>query len=209
MTASSDPQARYQERMRSNMSALALKERLIAQELATVTEALQGFADSDDLATAAGVIVSSTTRYVLGGGTSYGYATLLATTLTTGLSKVLLMDGFVVRPLDALSDTHGTDSLTVFSFRRYLPEPITVARAFKGLGGRVVAVTDSRDAPIGEFADVIIEVPTESASFIDSPTAVAAAAHILATLALAGAKGTRRRLATRARVAADLGLYWR
>jgi hypothetical protein len=50
-------------------------------------------------------------------------------------------------------------------------------------------------------------VGTDSASYADSPTAVAAVVHILATLAAASAKGARRRLARRDVLTARLGVY--
>ena len=40
-----------------------------------------------------------------------------------------------------------------------------------------------------------------------SPTAVAATIHLLATLATASAKGAKRRFADRDRISAELGIY--
>jgi DNA-binding MurR/RpiR family transcriptional regulator len=101
-----------------------------------------------------------------------------------------------------------SDVLVAFSFRRYRRETISICEQFAAAGGSVVAITDDETAPIVGIADVTITVPTTSASFTDSPTAVAATIHILSTLTTASSKGARRRLAERDRLSDELGIYF-
>jgi DNA-binding MurR/RpiR family transcriptional regulator len=61
----------------------------------------------------------------------------------------------------------------------------------------VVGITDDAASPLARVSDVPLAVVTDSASYADSPTAAAAVAHILATLATASAKGARRRMEKR------------
>jgi len=82
-----------------------------------------------------------------------------------------------------------------------------VARRFVEAGGELVAVTDFEDAPLAKIANQCIYVATGSASYVDSPTVVAAVLHVLATLTTASAKGARRRLGERDRLNTELGLY--
>ena len=72
---------------------------------------------------------------------------------------------------------------------------------------RISAITDFDDAPLADIADQCIYVATGSASYVDSPTVVAAVLHVLATLTTASAKGARRRLGERYRLNTELGLY--
>jgi DNA-binding MurR/RpiR family transcriptional regulator len=78
---------------------------------------------------------------------------------------------------------------------------------FHSAGGKLVLITDSVDAPLTDIADATVTVYTGSASYADSPTAVAAVCHLLSALTSASAKGARRRLAVRDQLAQDLGLY--
>src|SRR5690606_25414546 len=94
-----------------------------------------------------------------------------------------------------------------FSLRRYRRDTIDIAHAFVDAGGQLVAITDAPDAPLAGIADQAIVVGTESASYADSPTVIAAVVHVLATLTTASAKGARRRLSERDRLDAVLGLY--
>jgi DNA-binding MurR/RpiR family transcriptional regulator len=71
----------------------------------------------------------------------------------------------------------------------------------------VIAVTDSATAPIAAIATETVVVPTSSASYADSPTAVAAVIHLLSTLTIASAKGARRRFAEREQLGHILNEY--
>ena len=188
-------------------SAEVLTRRLVGQQETHLTVALEAVAATGSLPRAAALVVAARRRYVTGTAKSLAYATLLAADLSVGLSHVTLVDEAVVRGLDVLAEVGPTDVLVAFSFRRYRRETVAFARAFVAAGGALVAITDDEDAPLAAVATEPVVVDTDSASFADSPTAVVAVAHVLATLAAASAKGARRRIAVRDRLAAELGLY--
>lgn len=184
-------------------SSEALARRVVGQEVAHLDGALEAVAGA--LPRAAALVVAARRRFVVGTAKSAAYATLLAADLSVGLSHVHLVDP--AGALDVLPEVGASDVLVAFSFRRYRRETVAFARAFADAGGALVAITDDGGAPLAGVAAVTVVVDTRSASFADSPTAVVAAAHVLATLAAASAKGARRRIAARDRLAADLGLY--
>lgn len=205
--ALASPPQRYAARLRGQSSAIALQARLIAQEQATFVEAMDHFSDSDCLAEAAALTVSARRRFVAGAGKSFAYANLLASDLAAGLSHVTLLDGISAQRIDVLTDLRDSDVLIAFSMRRYRRSTIDLARQFHRRGASVIGVTDSGSSPLAAYSHVLIEVPTDSASFADSPTAVSAATHLLSALATASAKGARRRLKTRDELAKQLDLY--
>jgi DNA-binding MurR/RpiR family transcriptional regulator len=97
--------------------------------------------------------------------------------------------------------------LIAFTMRRYRRDTIELCRQFRNAGGSVLAITDDSESPVARIADVSVIVSTESASYADSPTAVAAISHLVTTLATASAKGARRRLSERDRITHELGIY--
>ena len=202
------PGQRFGARLQRPSSATALQARVIEQETRNLAEAFRLVAGDGSVVGAAATIVAARRRFVAGTGKAFAYASLLAGDLSAGMSNVTLLDGTVVRPLDVLGDVRDTDVLVAVSLRRYRRETIAVAEQFAQAGGTVVAVTDADDAPLAAIAAQAIVVPTDSASFADSPTAVAAVVHLLATVTTASAKGARRRLAQRDRLSHELGLYW-
>jgi len=201
------PGERFAERLAGSgrASAEVLTRRLVVQQEAHLTAALEAVATAGALPRAAALVVAARRRYVTGTAKSAAYATLLAADLAVGLSHVRLVGPHAA--LDVVPEVGPSDVLVAFSFRRYRRETVAFARAFVEAGGALVAITDDEAAPLAALATETVVVGTESASFADSPTAVVAVAHVLATVSAGSAKGARRRLAARDRLAADLGLY--
>lgn len=201
------PNERYAARLNGRGSSLALQEKILARERQNLDEALTRVAQDGSAVRMAAAIVAARRRFVAGSGKSLAYATLLAVDLSAGLSLVTLIDNAVVRAVDVLSEVRSTDVLVVFSMRRYRRGTTHLCREFRAAGGTVLVIADDSDAPTVPFADAVLIVSTESASYADSPTAVAAICHLVTTLATASAKGARRRLADRDRLARALDLY--
>jgi DNA-binding MurR/RpiR family transcriptional regulator len=201
------PDERYGARLQRRSSATALLQQVVAQETANLTATLERLQADGSLEQAARKIVAAKRRFVAGGSKSWSYASLLATDLSAGMANVTLIDGTVVRGVDVLSDVRPGDVLVAFSLRRYARSTIALAEEFAAAGGAVVGVTDDEDSAVARLSDVAVVVSTDSASYADSPTAVAAVVHIIATLAAASAKGARRRLARRDAITARLGIY--
>ncbi|MEO3888389.1 SIS domain-containing protein [Nonomuraea sp. B5E05] len=203
----SSPGERFGARLQRRSSAEALQQKVIEQETRNLGEALERIIADGSATRAAAAVVAARRRFVTGYGKSFAYASLLATDLSAGLSHVTLVDGAVVRVLDVLSEVSQNDVLVAVSLRRYRRETVVVARHFAEAGGAVVAITDDARAPLASIAAETIVVRTDSASYADSPTAVAAVVHLLTTLATASSKGARRRLAERDRLSHALGNY--
>jgi DNA-binding MurR/RpiR family transcriptional regulator len=203
----SSPDERFGARLQRRSTATTLLQQVVAQETANLTATLERLRADGSLEQAARRIVAAKRRFVTGGSKSWSYASLLATDLSASMANVILIDGTVVRAVDVLSDVRPGDVLVAFSLRRYARSTIAVAEEFAAAGGTVVGVTDDAGSAVARAADVAVVVSTDSASYADSPTAVAAVVHILATLAAASAKGARRRLARRDVLTARLGVY--
>ena len=201
------PDERYGARLQRRSTANTLLQRVVAQETATLSATLERLQHDGSLEQAARRIVAARRRFVTGGSKSWSYASLLATDLSASMANVVLIDGTVVRAVDVLSDVRPGDVLVAFSLRRYARSTIAVAEEFAAAGGTVIGVTDDAESAVARAAEVAVVVSTDSASYADSPTAVAAVVHVLATLAAASAKGARRRLARRDELTARLGVY--
>jgi DNA-binding MurR/RpiR family transcriptional regulator len=201
------PDERYGARLQRRSTATALLQQVVAQETANLAATLERLQADGSLEQAARRIVAAKRRFVTGGSKSWSYASLLATDLSASMANVILIDGTVVRAVDVLSDVRPGDMLVAFSLRRYARSTIAIAEEFAAAGGTVVGITDDGQSAVAQVAEVSVVVGTDSASYADSPTAVAAVVHILATLAAASAKGARRRLARRDVLTARLGVY--
>lgn len=200
------PQQRFGARVQ-NKSAATLQAEVMRREQQTLANAFSDLATTDAVPVAAARICSARRKFIVGLGRSAAFATLLRSDLSSGVSNVFLIDGVGLEMSDVLSDVRSTDVLVVFSLRRYRRETIEFGRRFAAAGGDLVVVTDSARAPLAATATALIAVDTDSASFADSPTALAATCLLLSTLVTARAKGAQRRLETRERAFDALGWY--
>jgi len=201
------PGERYGDRFRTNISAEALQARVIEAETRALARTFDELGRSGDVPRAAALILGARRRYVTGRGKAAAYAELLGADLGATLSNVFLVDGRALTPLTVLTDVRASDVLVAFTMRRYREETVRFGELFHEAGGQLVLITDSADAPLTDIAATVIHVHTRSASYADSPTAVAAACHLLSTLTTASAKGARRRLTVRDELASALHLY--
>src|SRR5690606_35484308 len=71
---------------------------------------------------------------------------------------------------DALGDLSPSDALVALSIAPYTRSTVEAVAFAVEHGARVVAVTDSRAAPIARNASVTIVVPTETPSFLQTMT---------------------------------------
>ena len=201
------PRERYGERFRTNLSAEGLQARVIEAETRSLARTFEELSRSGEASRAAALILGARRRYISGRGKTSAYAELLNADLSATLSNVFLVDGRSLSPLTVLTDVRASDVLVAFTLRRYREETVRFGELFHEAGGRLIVITDSETAPLTDLASAVIRVHTHSASYADSPTAVAAVCHLLSTLTTASAKGARRRLAARDRFAAVLGLH--
>jgi DNA-binding MurR/RpiR family transcriptional regulator len=180
---------------------------MIEKELQNLSMVFEKISSDESVIRAATLTVSARRRFIIGHGKSLAYATLLSKDLSASLSQVTLIDEVAVSALDVLAGVREGDLLLAFSFRRYRRETLQIATQFVETGGTLLVLTDSIDSPIAAMAAEVVVVSTDSASYADSPTAVAAVVHLLSTLTTASSKGARRRLADRDRLSSVLNLY--
>lgn len=195
---------RLGEQTRGDRPRARLLARLAEREAHNVGMSMRAAIAEGSLEAAAARLVSARNRYVVGERKSYAFAHLLAADLAAVMSHVTLVDGLVSREPDALIDAGDGDVAVVFSLRRYGAVTLRLARLLAASGVAVIAVTDATSSPIAELAEVTLIARTASESFADSPTAVAAICHAIATLAAVRAKGARRRLARREQLSEGL-----
>jgi DNA-binding MurR/RpiR family transcriptional regulator len=203
----SSPNARFGDRFRTSVSASTVQARVVEAETRSLTTTFSELVRTGAAARASALIVGARRKFIAGEGKSATYAELLDSDLSATLSNVFLVDGRALSGLTVLTDVRASDVLVVFSMRRYRRESLRLGKLFKQAGGQLVVVTDSEDAPLAPLADALITVHTGSASYADSPTAVAAVCHLLSALTSSSAKGARRRLAERDDLAQALDLY--
>lgn len=194
-------------------AAAQLKARSIDAQQHDFAAALAWARSSTQIEAAAMAITRSRRRFVLGAATSFTYASLLASKLSDALAKVTVVDGTIVRPLDILTDVRDSDTMIVFSLRRYRRYTIDSAVPFVRAGGSLVLITDSEDCPLMSYATEAVvmpaseAIPDEPGTVEVSATVVALVIDLLAGLAAASAKGAGRRVAARDRLASELGLF--
>lgn len=198
------PHERFDARLQRR-SATVLKARILQAERESVQGAAQSLADDATIERAAALVVKARRRHILGTGKSHGYAALLAGDLESSLTHVNLV---APNGLNLLSDVRDSDVLVAISLRRYRRDTVMIARQFAQAGGTLVLVTDQSQSPLADFAAEQVVVSTGSASYADSPTALALVLHLIASLTAASAKGASRRLRERDRLGSELQLYY-
>ncbi len=95
---------------------------------------------------------------------------------------------------DRIADFTRRDVLVAYDFRRYAPETIAFCQTARQRGLRIVLFTDPDLSPIGDVADVTIQVAVATTSPMDTLTpAIAASDALLARLVgLLGTQATQR-----------------
>lgn len=78
-----------------------------------------------------------------------------------------------------IATTKTNDLLIVFDFKKYSKLNNTVAKAFKGKGGRLVLFTDSPLSPIVNSSDIHFETKTASPSSFDSYVSAMALVNLI------------------------------
>lgn len=196
-TGPEKPSERFDARLERPTSGEMLRDQIVSLERANILSALESIGQDPAVLAAAVTIVGARRRTIVGVGRSHLHAQLFAHSLRASLRGVAVLGTDFEESVNVLSEVGTDDAVVAFSFRRYRAHTIQVAELAHRSGATVVAITDSADSPISQFAQTVIVVPTGSGSHLDSPTGITVVGHILATLATARAKGARRRLGSR------------
>ncbi|WP_033541870.1 MurR/RpiR family transcriptional regulator [Planococcus sp. CAU13] len=144
---------------------------LLDADIASIVQ-LKQTTDEDQLLQAVDAIGQAENIYVTSNFFDFGLAHFMATWLNLTLDHAELLmhgDGQYYRQLAALS---SEDTVIAFVFPRYTKSVIDTLATAKKQGAKIVLITDSKDSPASDYADITLEVYVSSNLNIDSYTAV-------------------------------------
>ncbi len=162
---------------------------LITDTLAVVSGHLKTLCEPDTLAAMgqAADIIQCSDRVCWVGARS-GFAPMFLGSYLMSLigEATRLLDQAGGIGLDALGELSPADALVALSIAPYTTLTVDAVAYAAECGVRVIAVTDSRAAPIARHATVSIVVPTETPSFLQTMTPAFLVVECLAALVAAG-----------------------
>lgn len=140
-----------------------------------------------EIKAAAERIVAARTTYVLGLGISYALAHNFAYLARMALDTVVAVPRDGGLPIDDLARVGPGDLVLAMTFKPYRSEVVDAVRFVHQQGGGVIALSDSRSAPIALLADQAFVIPTETPQFFTSTVAAAALLETLMAFVVADA----------------------
>ncbi|WP_437130325.1 MurR/RpiR family transcriptional regulator [Peptostreptococcus russellii] len=117
---------------------------------------------------AVNTIISAKKLYIMGLRSSIYVAKYLGYYLNYILDDVIIVRMDMGEPVEQMIKLGEGDVLIVISFPRYSKKTLQVAEFAKERGAKVIALTDSYNAPTAKISDVIITVKNNMVSFVDS-----------------------------------------
>jgi DNA-binding MurR/RpiR family transcriptional regulator len=164
---------------------------LAAEMLSSIGKQIDRLAHADglDKLVAVAVRLAKARRvYCLGLRSSHAVAWHMHYVLTLISDRSILVDGIAGTGPDTLANAARQDVLLVASVLPYTRLTVELAEYAAGRGIPVVAVTDSKVAPIAPIAEHIILVPTDSPSFFHAMSPAFVVAEVLGAI-VAGRSG--------------------
>lgn len=134
------------------------------------------------LAAVAGDILAARRVVIAAVGSCYPLAAYFHYVARMALPKVVLSPQPGGLPLDDLMDLDERDLVLVLSLKPYRRETADAVRLAKRRGAHIIAITDSRSAPIAVPARTVLVVPTETPHFFPSIAALVALLETLIAL---------------------------
>ena len=113
-------------------------------------------------------MISAKKVYVMGLRSSIYVAKYLGYYLNYILDDVVIIRMDMGEPIEQMMKLGPGDVLIAISFPRYSRKTIQVARFAKNRGAKVIALTDSNNAPTAKISDVVVTVRNNMVSFVDS-----------------------------------------
>ncbi len=114
------------------------------------------------------LMISAKKVYVMGLRSSIYVAKYLGYYLNYILDDVVIIRMDMGEPVEQMIKLGPGDVLIAISFPRYSRKTIQVARFAKNRGAKVIAITDSNNAPTAKISDVVVTVRNNMVSFVDS-----------------------------------------
>ncbi|MEG0249708.1 MAG: MurR/RpiR family transcriptional regulator [Peptostreptococcus sp.] len=117
---------------------------------------------------AVNTIISAKKLYIMGLRSSIYVAKYLGYYLNYILDDVIIVRMDMGEPVEQMIKLGEGDVLIAISFPRYSKKTLQVAEFAKERGAKVIALTDSYNAPTAKISDVIVTVKNNMVSFVDS-----------------------------------------
>jgi DNA-binding MurR/RpiR family transcriptional regulator len=135
-------------------------------------------------ATEAATLLATAKRvFVCAKRTAFPAAFLMKHLLLKARPDVIFMDGVGGAPESSLEDITAQDVVVCFTFSPFNKTVHSFAKHASDIGAKVIAVTDSFSAPIGEYAKSLhITVASSSKTFLESSVGAIAVAQLLCAL---------------------------
>ena len=140
-----------------------------------------------ELKRAADRIVAARTTYVLGVGISAALEHNFAYLARMALDSVVAVPRDGSLPIDDLARAGSGDVVLAMTYKPYRSDVVDAVRLVGEQGAALIAISDSRSAPIALLAEQTFVVPTETPQFFTSTVAAAALLESLMAFVVADA----------------------
>jgi len=172
-------------------------------------EAVFASVDPDEIRAAADRIDGARRIYVFGLGFSSALAYYFWYIGHMGAANFILIPQHGSLPIDDLVAITADDVLVTMTFRPYRAEVVELTRYAREQGACIIAISDSRSAPIMRHADHGFVTPMETPQFFPSLVAVTALLETLLAFVVADAEDQFVAEIERLhRVRQETGVYW-
>ena len=199
--------ARWLQQMADGDDAGQLFGRMAEANLANI-EAVFRDNDPAEFVRAAEVIRKARRVYALGVGGGHAVAGYFHYLARMALPRLRLPAGQAGSLIDDLVDLEAEDAVLASSISPYMTVTDRAAEFIHQRGASVVAICDSRAAPLAKGAAAILLTPTDSPQFFPSYTGVTAAVEILMAFIVSGGDAsTVEKIAEIERVRRQIGVY--
>ncbi len=176
--------------------------------LSNVETAFRGN-DPAALAAAAERLRTARTAYVVGIGGMHAPAAYFHYVARMTRPNVVLAQPLMASMVDELAGIGTKDVALVLSVAPYAAQSVETATFAKASGAHVIALTDSRTAPLAPLAGTLLLVPTATPQFFPSQAAtIALLETLIALLVSSGDKAVLARLEEVEQHRRRAGVYW-
>jgi DNA-binding MurR/RpiR family transcriptional regulator len=165
--------------------------------------------ESKQLRDTADAIIGADRVIITGVGSCYALANYFYYVARMALHNVTLTPQQGGLPIDELTDVRAGDLMVVFTFRPYRQETIDAAQVAKSRKAKIIAITDSRTAPVALGAYKVFLIPTETPQFFPAiSSAVALIECLLAFIVARGGRKAVRNIEAFDRMRHDFSVWW-
>jgi DNA-binding MurR/RpiR family transcriptional regulator len=165
--------------------------------------------DAKQLRETADAIVAANRVIITGVGSCYALANYFYYVARMALHNVVLTPQQGSLPIDDLTDVGAGDILVAFTFRPYRQETIDAAQIAKSHKAKVIAITDSRTAPVAFNSHTVFLIPTETPQFFPAvSSALALLECLLAFIVARGGRKAVRNIEAFDRMRHDFSVWW-